>query len=69
MQNLDKLVSQLLTCHYIVALFAAAFLWLFGQMPIQRSLSESNNEAYLVNLVGRQLMLSQKLCKISILEY
>ncbi len=67
MQNLDKQVSQRLTRHYLVALFVVALLSLFGQMLIQRSLNESSNDAHVVNLAGRQRMLSQKLCKMAIL--
>jgi signal transduction histidine kinase len=36
-------------------------------MLIQRSLNESSNDAHVVNLAGRQRMLSQKLCKMAIL--
>ena len=67
MQNLNKQVSQRLTRHYLVALFVVALLSLFGQMLIQRSLNESSNDAHVVNLAGRQRMLSQKLCKMAIL--
>ena len=67
MQNLDKQVSQRLTRHYMVALFAVALLSLFGQILIQRSLNESSDDAHVVNLAGRQRMLSQRLCKMAIL--
>lgn len=67
MQNLDKQVSQRLTRLYMVALFAVALLSLFGQMLIQRSLNESSDDAHVVNLAGRQRMLSQRLCKMAIL--
>lgn len=67
MQNLDKQVSHRLTRHYMVALFMVALLSLFGQMLIQRSLNESSNDAHVVNLAGRQRMLSQKICKMAIL--
>lgn len=67
MQNLDKQVSQRLTRLYMVALFVVALLSLFGQMLIQRSLNESSDDAHVVNLAGRQRMLSQKLCKMAIL--
>lgn len=67
MQNLDKQVSQRLTRHYLVALFMVALLSLFGQMLIQRSLNESSNDSHVVNLAGRQRMLSQRLCKMAIL--
>ncbi len=67
MQNLDKEVSQRLTRLYMMALIVVALLSLFGQMLIQRSLSESSDDAHVVNLAGRQRMLSQRLCKMAIL--
>lgn len=51
----------------MVALFVVALLSLFGQMLIQRSLNESSDDAHVVNLAGRQRMLSQRLCKMAIL--
>lgn len=67
MQNLDKQVSQRLTRLYMVALIVVALLSLFGQVLIQRSLNESSDDAHVVNLAGRQRMLSQRLCKMAIL--
>lgn len=67
MQNLDKQVSQRLTRLYMVALIVVALLSLFGQVLIQQSLNESSDDAHVVNLAGRQRMLSQRLCKMSIL--
>lgn len=67
MQNLDKQVSQRLTRLYMVALIVVALLSLFGQVQIQRSLNESSDDAHVVNLAGRQRMLSQRLCKMAIL--
>ena len=66
MQNLDKQVSQRLTRLYLVALTVVALLSLFGQVLIQRSLNESSDDSHVVNLAGRQRMLSQKLCKMAI---
>lgn len=67
MQNLDKQVSQRLTRLYMVALIVVALLSLFGQVLIQKSLNESSDDAHVVNLAGRQRMLSQRLCKMAIL--
>lgn len=67
MQDLDKQVSQRLTRLYLVALTVVAMLSLFGQVLIQQSLNESTDDAHVVNLAGRQRMLSQRLCKMAIL--
>jgi signal transduction histidine kinase len=67
MQNLEKQVGQRLTRFYIIALSAVAILSLAGQMLIQNSLKESLNDAHVVNVAGRQRMLSQRLCKTIIL--
>lgn len=67
MQNLDKQVSQRLTRLYMVALIVVALLSLFGQVLIQQSLNESSDDAHVVNLAGRQRMLSQRLCKMVLL--
>ena len=67
MQDLDKQVSQRLTRLYLVALTVVALLSLFGQVLIQKSLNESSDDAHVVNLAGRQRMLSQRLCKMAIL--
>jgi signal transduction histidine kinase len=67
MQNLEKQVGQRLTRFYIIALSAVAILSLAGQLLIQNSLKESLNDAHVVNIAGRQRMLSQRLCKTIIL--
>lgn len=67
MQNLDKQVSQRLTRLYLVALTVVALLSLFGQGLIQKSLNESSDDSHVVNLAGRQRMLSQRLCKMAII--
>lgn len=67
MQNLDIQVSKRLTRLYMVALLVVAILSLFGQFLIQKSLNESIDDSHVVNLAGRQRMLSQRLCKIAIL--
>ena len=66
MQDLYKQVSQRLTRLYLVALTVVALLSLFGQILIQKSLNESSDDAHVVNLAGRQRMLSQRLCKMAI---
>ncbi len=56
--------SRKLTKLYILALSAVAFLTLFGQILIQRALSNQAKDSYVVNMSGRQRMLSQKICKL-----
>ncbi|GAL86377.1 phytochrome-like protein cph1 [Sporocytophaga myxococcoides] len=56
--------SRKLTKLYILALSALAFLILLGQILIQRALSNQTKDSYIVNMSGRQRMLSQKICKL-----
>lgn len=56
--------SRKLTKLYILALSAVAFLTLLGQILIQRALSNQTKDSYVVNMSGRQRMLSQKICKL-----
>lgn len=67
MQNLEKQVANRLTGLYIIALSAVALLSFVGQILIQNSLTGSLDDAHVVNLAGRQRMLSQRLCKTVIL--
>lgn len=67
MQNLGKQVAKRLTGLYIIALSAVALLSFVGQILIQNSLTDSLDDAHVVNLAGRQRMLSQRLCKTAIL--
>lgn len=55
-----------LTRLYIAALSAVALLTLAGQLLVQFSLSSQLTDARVVNLAGRQRMLSQKLTKCSL---
>ena len=52
-----------LTRLYIFALSLVAMLSIIGQILIQHSLKEGATDAYIVNMAGRQRMLSQKICK------
>jgi nitrate/nitrite-specific signal transduction histidine kinase len=52
-----------LTLLYVSALTAIAAMALIGQTLIQSMLSRQKHDAYVVNIAGRQRMLSQKLSK------
>lgn len=62
---LDRPTSRL-TWLYIAALTAVAVLSLTGQMLVQRSLRQQRGDSTIVNLAGRQRMLSQKLTKAAL---
>jgi signal transduction histidine kinase len=51
-----------LTFRYVGALLAIAALLLSGQLVVQRALDRQEGDARVVNLAGRQRMLSQRLC-------
>src|SRR6516225_7392450 len=52
---------------YILALSAIALGSIIGQLVIQYCIGQQQSDAKVVNLAGRQRMLSQRLCKTSIL--
>jgi len=60
-------VARRLTRYYILALAAVALLTLAGQLVIQASLSDVLDDARVINIAGRQRMLSQRLAKRAIL--
>ncbi|UTA67089.1 ATP-binding protein [Emticicia sp. 21SJ11W-3] len=67
MSTLERQVTKRLTKFYILALTAVAVLSITGQMLIQHSLKETLDDAHVVNIAGRQRMLSQRLSKMAIL--
>ncbi|RFS18109.1 ATP-binding protein [Emticicia sp. C21] len=67
MLTLEQQVTQRLTRLYILALTAVAILSIAGQVLIQESLEDTLNDAHVVNIAGRQRMLSQRLSKMAIL--
>lgn len=62
---LDRRTSRL-TWLYISALTAVAALSLTGQLLVQRSLRQQRGDSTIVNLAGRQRMLSQRLTKAAL---
>ncbi|MEP7051665.1 MAG: type IV pili methyl-accepting chemotaxis transducer N-terminal domain-containing protein [Pseudomonadota bacterium] len=58
-----ELPGKSLTLRYILALTSVALLSIGGQVLVQLSLARQHSDAHLVNIAGRQRMLSQKLTK------
>ncbi|HLO42755.1 MAG TPA: histidine kinase [Leadbetterella sp.] len=67
METLDKTVGQRLKVQYIFALLVVASLTILGQIIIQSTLSSSLDDSHVINIAGRQRMLSQRLTKISLI--
>jgi two-component system sensor histidine kinase DegS len=65
--SIDTKVSKKFTRLYIIALSTVALLSIGGQILIQITLSEQSSDSKVVNIAGRQRMLSQKICKNAIL--
>ncbi|MFO0885043.1 MAG: ATP-binding protein [Pirellulales bacterium] len=55
-----------LTLLYIIALSVVALLSIAGQLLVQFALSDQLSDSKVINLAGRQRMLSQKLCKAAL---
>lgn len=68
MTNLDTHVARRLTRFYLLALTAVALLTLAGQVLIQNALRALRDDAHVVNVAGRQRMLSQQLVKTALLQ-
>lgn len=62
----DVQASANLTVAYIVALSIVAILSILGQWLVQRSLQSHRNDSTVVNIAGRQRMLSQRLTKAAL---
>lgn len=67
MRPLDTQVFHRLTRLYVIALTTVAVLSMSGQLLIQLFLNELLDDAHVVNIAGRQRMLSQKLSKTAVL--
>lgn len=64
---LDNQIFKRLTRLYIIALSAVALLSLVGQILIQVFLNSLLDDSHVVNIAGRQRMLSQRLSKTAVL--
>ena len=56
-------VSRKFTSLYVIALSAVALLSIGGQVLVQMALKAQSNDARVINIAGRQRMLSQNICK------
>src|SRR5947208_663183 len=55
--------TRRLTIFYICALCSVALLAILGQAIIQVSIQQQTSDAFVINIAGRQRMLSQKIPK------
>ncbi|TAG53974.1 MAG: hypothetical protein EAZ27_09830 [Cytophagales bacterium] len=56
-------ISKKLRIYYILALLSVAIFSIIGQIVVQYAISKQKSEATVINLAGRQRMLSQRICK------
>jgi signal transduction histidine kinase len=68
MERLDNRVAGSLTRFYVVALCVVAMLTISGLFLIRRTISGLNHDSRVVNVAGRQRMLSQRLTKLAVLS-
>ncbi|GAB3252203.1 hypothetical protein GCM10027347_11120 [Larkinella harenae] len=68
MSQLDEQVAARLTRFYVVALTVVALLSLSGLLFIRRTISTHYDDSRVVNVAGRQRMLSQRLTKLALLR-
>jgi signal transduction histidine kinase len=67
MDKLIKIIHNRFTKLYVFALSAVAILTIAGQILVQISLNDQSTDARVINLAGRQRMLSQRICKNALL--
>ena len=63
----DTNIAPKITRLYLLALSAIALLSVGGQVLVQQSLSRQQSDSKVINIAGRQRMLSQKICKTVLL--
>ncbi len=68
MNQLDEQVARRLTRFYVLALTCIAVLSLSGLLFIRQTLSDHYDDSRVVNVAGRQRMLSQRLTKLALLR-
>ncbi|QIP14280.1 histidine kinase [Spirosoma aureum] len=68
MKQLDQQVARRLTRFYVMALTAIAVLSISGLVFIRSTLSNHYDDSRVVNVTGRQRMLSQRLTKLALLR-
>ena len=68
MNQLDRQVAHRLTRYYVLALTMVAILTLSGLWFVRRTMRDLNDDGRVVNVAGRQRMLSQRLTKLAVLR-
>ena len=63
----DPEIAPKISRLYLLALTALALLSVGGQVLVQRSLKSQLSDSRVINIAGRQRMLSQKICKALLL--
>ena len=66
-QLINTHISRKITLLYLLALTAVALLTVGGQFLVQRSLKSQSSDSRVINIAGRQRMLSQKISKTILL--
>ena len=61
--NKENSIDKILRKRYILALSIIAFLVLFSQITLQYTIKKQENDSRVVNIAGRQRMLSQRISK------
>ena len=64
--NTGKQIWRKMTFYYVLALLTVAILCITGQFLIQQSLQQQEADSQVVNVAGRQRMLSQKIVKCAL---
>ena len=67
-QELDQLVARRLTRFYVMALTVIAVLTISGLFFIKQTINDHNDDGRVLNVAGRQRMLSQRLTKLVLLD-
>ena len=68
MKQLDEQVARRLTRFYVMALTVIAVLSISGLLLIRQTISTHSDDSRVVNVAGRQRMLSQRLTKLALLR-
>jgi signal transduction histidine kinase len=68
MHKLDQQVARRLTRFYVMALTVIAFLTVSGLLFIKHTINNLNDDGRVLNVAGRQRMLSQRLTKLTVLQ-
>ncbi|GAB2767872.1 hypothetical protein GCM10027275_07920 [Rhabdobacter roseus] len=68
MEQLDRQVARRLTRFYVLALSLVALLTISGIVLVKRTLRDLHDDGRVLNVAGRQRMLSQRLTKLAVLR-